>query len=56
MPVAKEGGLNEANVRTEYARWRKFHGVTGRISAAKPTQGPAEVPAVPPVADAAATA
>ncbi|QDP52307.1 MAG: hypothetical protein Unbinned4162contig1001_7 [Prokaryotic dsDNA virus sp.] len=24
-------GLNPANVRCEYSRWRKFHGVTGRI-------------------------
>lgn len=24
-------GLNEANVKAEYSRWRKFHGVTGRI-------------------------
>jgi hypothetical protein len=25
--------LNEANVRAEYARWRKFFGVSGRIPA-----------------------
>lgn len=31
MEVAKAEGQNEANVRAEYARWRKFHGVTGRI-------------------------
>lgn len=24
-------GLNQGNVRCEYAAWRKFHGVTGRI-------------------------
>jgi membrane protein involved in colicin uptake len=31
MELAKADGLNEANVRAEYARWRKFHGITGRI-------------------------
>jgi len=36
MDIAKERGLNEANVRTEYARWKKFHGLTGRISLPKP--------------------
>lgn len=24
-------GMNPSNVRTEYARWKKFHGLTGRI-------------------------
>lgn len=24
-------GLNEGNVKAEYARWRKFNGVTGRV-------------------------
>jgi hypothetical protein len=28
--------LNEGNVRAEYARWRKFNGVVGRISAPAP--------------------
>ena len=31
MPYALEAGLNESNVRAEYARWRRFYGVTGRI-------------------------
>lgn len=31
MAVAKEQGLNEANVRAEYARWRKFYGISGRV-------------------------
>ena len=31
MEVARKDGLNEANVRAEYARWRKFFGVSGRI-------------------------
>lgn len=26
-------GLNPSNIRTEYARWKKFHGLTGRITA-----------------------
>ncbi len=28
-------GLNEGNVRAEYARWRKFNGITGRIARPK---------------------
>lgn len=35
MELAKAQALNEANVRAEYARWRKFHGITGRIEAPK---------------------
>ena len=31
LPIAQERGLNPTNVRVEYARWRKFFGVTGRI-------------------------
>jgi hypothetical protein len=31
MEVAREQGLNEANVRAEYARWRKFYGISGRV-------------------------
>lgn len=38
MELAKAQGLNEANVRAEYARWRKFYGVTGRVEAPKPAQ------------------
>ncbi len=26
-------GLNPSNIRTEYARWKKFHGLTGRTTA-----------------------
>lgn len=40
MEVAKERGLNEANVRTEYARWKKFYGIAGRV--ALPAAAPAE--------------
>jgi ATPase subunit of ABC transporter with duplicated ATPase domains len=35
MAIAKAESLNEANVRAEYARWRKFHGISGRIEAPK---------------------
>lgn len=28
-------GLNASNIRTEYARWKKFHGLTGRIELPK---------------------
>ena len=55
MEVAKAQGLNEANVRAEYARWRKFFGVTGRVEdprkPAKPETPPAapEAPPAPPV-------
>lgn len=31
LPIAIERGLNPTNVRVEYARWRKYFGVTGRI-------------------------
>ncbi len=33
-PKADAMGINEATCRTQYARWRKFHGVEGRVSAA----------------------
>lgn len=38
MPIAtlieasNKASLNEGNVRAEYARWRKFNGVTGRVT------------------------
>lgn len=28
-------GYNEATIKTQYARWRKFHGVTGRVGSEK---------------------
>lgn len=31
LPACEAEGLNSANVRCEYAGWRKFNGVTGRI-------------------------
>jgi hypothetical protein len=33
LEVAKTRGLNEGNVRTEYARWKKFNGLAGKITA-----------------------
>jgi membrane protein involved in colicin uptake len=36
MEAATAKSLNPANVRTEYARWKKFHGLTGRIAAPAP--------------------
>lgn len=33
---AAEKGLNEGNVKAEYASWRKFHGITGRVVDPKP--------------------
>lgn len=30
VSTATENGINEATARTQYARWRKFNGITGR--------------------------
>jgi membrane protein involved in colicin uptake len=38
LEVARAQGLNDSNVRAEYARWRKFHGISGRIEAPKPVE------------------
>jgi hypothetical protein len=46
LEAAKAKGLNEGNVRAEYASWRKFNGVSGRIVAA-PVVAASVVPAVP---------
>lgn len=35
LVVTDKEGLNQGNVRCEYAAWRKFHGVTGRIMSEK---------------------
>lgn len=35
LVVTDAEGLNAGNVRCEYAAWRKFHGVTGRIMSEK---------------------
>lgn len=36
LEATDAASLNSGNVRAEYARWRKFNGVTGRISLPKP--------------------
>lgn len=36
MEISRAKGLNDANVRAEYARWRKFNGVSGRVEPPKP--------------------
>lgn len=50
MDEAKKANLNEANVRAEYARWRKFHGVSGRIAPPKadPATGTTDAGAAAP--------
>jgi membrane protein involved in colicin uptake len=35
---ASAAGINDSTIRTQYALWRKFHGVTGRV--ALPVQNP----------------
>jgi membrane protein involved in colicin uptake len=45
MPVASAAGLNDATVRTQYARWKEFFGVYGKVAKAAapaPTETPAE--------------
>lgn len=42
LEAARAEGLSEGNVKTEYARWRKFNGVTGRVSLpVEPVETPA---------------
>lgn len=36
LPVAIDKGLNEANVKAEYARWKKYHGIAGRVAVPVP--------------------
>lgn len=36
-------GINDSTIRTQYALWRKFHGITGRVSL--PAAAPAPAPA-----------
>lgn len=45
-------GINEATIRTQYAHWRKFNGVSGRVEAVAAPVPPA--PPAPPVAPAPA--
>ena len=34
LTFAMEQGFNEATVRTQYAQWRNFHGIVGRVAPA----------------------
>lgn len=34
MPEAQKAGLNDATIRTQYARWKTFHGVYGQVAKA----------------------
>lgn len=36
LSVGEARGLNASNIRTEYARWKKFHGIEGRVSKPAP--------------------
>ncbi len=47
LEIAVAEGLNPGNVKAEYARWRKYYGITGRIVRAK-EEVPAEVVAETP--------
>lgn len=38
LEATNAAGLNPGNVKAEYAGWRKFHGVTGRVSLPKPAE------------------
>jgi hypothetical protein len=42
-------GMADATIRTQYARWRKFYGVTGRVDPPKPAEAtpPETAPAAP---------
>ncbi len=54
---SKSIGLNEGNVKAEYARWKKFNGVTGRVAVPLPADISAAVAGVnvpAPVAPVAA--
>jgi len=44
LEAARADGLNEGNVKAEYARWRKFYAISGRIAAPTPA-APAETAA-----------
>lgn len=38
---ASAAGINDSTIRTQYALWRKFHGITGRVVAPAPAAAPA---------------
>jgi hypothetical protein len=37
--ACSDAGINDSTIRTQYALWRKFHGITGRVTA--PVTNPA---------------
>ena len=41
LAAGQAQGLNDSTIRTQYARWRAFHGITGRLAL------PVAVPVVP---------
>jgi len=49
--ILEAQGINEATIRTQYAHWRKFNGVSGRVEAVA-----APVPPAPPAPPAPAPA
>lgn len=51
MEIAKADNQNEANVRAEYARWRKFHGITGRLASPAETSEAVDQGATPGTAE-----
>lgn len=42
IEVATGEGYNEATIKTQYARWRKFHGIEGRVESAKAREAKAK--------------
>jgi membrane protein involved in colicin uptake len=36
LEISRSKGMNDGNTRAEYARWRKFFGLSGRINRPKP--------------------
>lgn len=47
LETAQAEGYNEATIKTQYARWRKFHGVTGRVVVQVAQAAPATEQAAP---------
>lgn len=45
IEACNKEGLNEGNTKAEYARWRKFNDITGRITAPKDEEPATEEPA-----------
>ena len=36
LTQGQAAGLNDSTIRTQYARWRAFHGITGRVTIPTP--------------------